>query len=95
VALGDKTTYGLLESDAKYKHIVLITDDDPSMPNDSTIQKLIDNHISVSTITVSPQSDSGKRQGSGHCQDAVGQRSGQGHDAVPAGLWNGADPDQT
>jgi uncharacterized membrane protein len=54
VALGDKTTYGLLASDAKYKHIVLITDDDPSMPSDATIQKLIDNKISVSTVTVYP-----------------------------------------
>ena len=53
-ALGDNTTYGLLASDAKYKHIVLITDNDPSMPTDATIQKLIDNKISVSTITVYP-----------------------------------------
>jgi uncharacterized membrane protein len=54
VALGDKSTYGLIASDAKYKHIVIITDNDPQMPTDATIQKLIDNKISVSSITIYP-----------------------------------------
>jgi uncharacterized membrane protein len=45
---------GLLASNARAKHIVIITDDDPQMPSATTIQKMIDNKISVSTITVYP-----------------------------------------
>jgi uncharacterized membrane protein len=45
---------GLIASTARAKHIVLITDDDPQMPEEDVIQRLIDNKISVSTITVYP-----------------------------------------
>ena len=45
---------GLLASNARAKHIVLITDDDPQMPAGGTIQRLVDNKISVSTITIYP-----------------------------------------
>jgi uncharacterized membrane protein len=45
---------GLVDSNARAKHIVLITDDDPQMPSPATIQKLLDNKITVSTITVYP-----------------------------------------
>lgn len=45
---------GLIDSNARAKHIVIITDDDPQMPSEETIQRLIDHKISVSTITVYP-----------------------------------------
>jgi uncharacterized membrane protein len=45
---------GLIASTARAKHIVLITDDDPQMPSDDTIQRMIENKISVSTITIYP-----------------------------------------
>jgi uncharacterized membrane protein len=45
---------GLIASDARQKHIVIITDDDPQMPSEATIQRCIANHISVSSITVYP-----------------------------------------
>jgi uncharacterized membrane protein len=45
---------GLVASNARAKHIVLITDDDPEMPSEGTIQQLIGAKISVSTITVYP-----------------------------------------
>jgi Ca-activated chloride channel family protein len=51
---GDATSKGLLASDAKQKHIIVITDDDPSMPTEETIQRLIKAKITVSTITVFP-----------------------------------------
>jgi uncharacterized membrane protein len=75
VALGDKTTYGLLASDAKYKHIVLITDDDPQMPTDATIQKLIANKISVSTVTVYPHNPGQVAQGIKELAAKTGGRS--------------------
>ena len=45
---------GLIMSNARAKHIVIITDDDPQMPSGATIQKMIDHKISVSTITIYP-----------------------------------------
>lgn len=51
---GESGHPGLLASNARAKHIVIITDDDPQMPFPETIQKMIDNKISVSTITVYP-----------------------------------------
>jgi uncharacterized membrane protein len=51
---GVKDAPGLIDSTARAKHIVLITDDDPLMPGEDVIQRLIDNKISVSTITVYP-----------------------------------------
>jgi uncharacterized membrane protein len=51
---GDADSRGLIASDARAKHIVIITDDDPQMPTDATIQRCIANKISVSSITVYP-----------------------------------------
>ena len=51
---GGQGSPGLLDSNARAKHIILITDDDPQMPLEGTIQTLLDNKISVSTITVFP-----------------------------------------
>ncbi len=51
---GDSTSPGLIKSDARSKHIIIITDDDPQMPLDPTIQRCKDNKISISTITVYP-----------------------------------------
>jgi len=51
---GKDANPGLLASNARAKHIVIITDDDPQMPTSGTIQRLVDNKISVSTITVYP-----------------------------------------
>ncbi|HEX4056182.1 MAG TPA: hypothetical protein VHX86_18130 [Tepidisphaeraceae bacterium] len=45
---------GLIASNARAKHIVLITDDDPLMPDNALIQRLIDHKISVSAITIYP-----------------------------------------
>lgn len=45
---------GLIASNARAKHIVLITDDDPEMPDNDLIQRLIDDKISVSAITIYP-----------------------------------------
>ncbi|MDP9173578.1 MAG: hypothetical protein M3O30_06900 [Planctomycetota bacterium] len=51
---GDGSSPGLIQSDAKAKHIIIITDDDPQPPSDATIQVCIDNKISISTVTVCP-----------------------------------------
>ena len=51
---GDATSKGLLASDARQKHIIVITDDDPQMPSPATIDRCIKGKISVSTITVYP-----------------------------------------
>ena len=51
---GDSTSKGLLQSDARAKHIIIITDDDPSLPTESTIQECLKNHITISTITIYP-----------------------------------------
>jgi Ca-activated chloride channel family protein len=45
---------GLIASTARAKHIVIITDDDPQMPAEDVVQRMIDNKISVSTITIYP-----------------------------------------
>ena len=51
---GDGTNPGLIDSNARAKHIVIITDDDPIMPDSAEIQRMIDHKISVSTITIYP-----------------------------------------
>jgi uncharacterized membrane protein len=60
---GDGTSPGLLQSDARAKHIIIITDDDPTLPTDATIQTCIDNKISVSTVTVCPHTPGNVAQG--------------------------------
>jgi uncharacterized membrane protein len=44
----------LKRSDARQKHIIIISDGDPQPPKASLYQALIDNKISVSTVTVYP-----------------------------------------
>jgi uncharacterized membrane protein len=51
---GDGTSKGLIADDARSKHIIVITDDDPQMPSDALIEVCKANHITVSTITVYP-----------------------------------------
>jgi uncharacterized membrane protein len=51
---GNGDSRGLIQSDARAKHIIIITDDDPAMPQPDTIQRCIANKISVSSITVYP-----------------------------------------
>ena len=45
---------GLIRSDARQKHIIIISDGDPQPPAQELIQLCVDNRISVSTITVFP-----------------------------------------
>lgn len=51
---GDATSKGLIADDARQKHIIIITDDDPQMPTMATIDRCIKAHITVSTVTVYP-----------------------------------------
>jgi len=51
---GNADSHGLIASDARTKHIIIITDDDPQIPTDATIQRCIANKISISAITVYP-----------------------------------------
>jgi uncharacterized membrane protein len=51
---GNGTSKGLIDDDAAQKHIIVITDDDPTMPSQATIQRCRAAHITVSTITVFP-----------------------------------------
>jgi len=51
---GNGDSRGLIQSDARAKHIIIITDDDPSLPAPATVQRCIANKISISTITVYP-----------------------------------------
>ena len=49
---GGKGTPGLLASDARQKHIIIISDGDPGGPNPTLMQQLLDNKITVSTVQV-------------------------------------------
>ena len=53
-ALGEPGKYGLLDSDARMKHAIIISDGDPQPPTRTVLQKYIDNKITVSTIMVYP-----------------------------------------
>jgi uncharacterized membrane protein len=72
---GDAGHPGLIHSDARAKHIVIITDDDPQMPVPATIQKCIDNKISVSTITVYPHMSGNVAPGIRELAKSTGGRS--------------------
>jgi uncharacterized membrane protein len=52
---------GLLNSDAKQKHVIIISDGDPQRPNAQLVQDYINAKVSVSTVSVYPhdQSDQG------------------------------------
>ena len=43
---------GLVASDARQKHIIIISDGDPGMPSPKLIKDCLDNKISISTVTV-------------------------------------------
>ncbi len=43
---------GLLDSDARQKHVIIISDMDPSPPSNQLLQAYIDNQISISTVQV-------------------------------------------
>jgi uncharacterized membrane protein len=45
---------GLKDSDARQKHVIIISDGDPAAPQQSVIDSYINNKISVSTISVYP-----------------------------------------
>ena len=49
---GNKGETGLVDSDARQKHIIIISDGDPGMPSPRIIKDCVDNKISVSTVTV-------------------------------------------
>jgi len=66
---------GLIASNARAKHIVIITDDDPQMPSGGTIQRIIDNKISVSTITIYPHQPGNVAPGIRELAQKTGGRS--------------------
>ena len=55
VALNGTASHpGLLKSDARQKHIIIISDGDPQRPSQSLIDACIKNKITISTISVYP-----------------------------------------
>jgi uncharacterized membrane protein len=52
---------GLIRSNARQKHVIIISDGDPQRPNDSLVQQYIKAQVSVSTVSVYPhdRSDQG------------------------------------
>jgi uncharacterized membrane protein len=51
---GDGHSKGLIADDAAQKHIIIITDDDPQMPTQATLERCRRAKISISTVTVYP-----------------------------------------
>ena len=47
---------GLAQNDAQFKHVIIISDGDPTAPMQSLIQSYADHKISVSTVSVYPHS---------------------------------------
>ncbi len=45
---------GLLASDASVRHMIIISDGDPSPPTPKLLQRFVDNRVSVSTVAVFP-----------------------------------------
>lgn len=45
---------GLLKSDAATRHMIIISDGDPSPPPPNVLQQFIDNQVSVSTVAIFP-----------------------------------------
>lgn len=45
---------GLLQSDARQRHIIIISDGDPAAPSQALIDQCIANRITISTVTVYP-----------------------------------------
>lgn len=57
---GGKRSKGLVESDARNKHIIIISDGDPVPPSDDLIKLAVDNKITISTVSVYPHDLSDK-----------------------------------
>ena len=59
--LGGKGANGLTQSDARNRHVIVISDGDPAPPKPDLIQACVTNKISISTVSVYPhdQSDQG------------------------------------
>jgi uncharacterized membrane protein len=53
---GDK---GLIDSNAKQKHVIIISDGDPAAPSAALVQEYKDAKVSVSTVSVYPHDTSG------------------------------------
>ncbi len=57
---GRNGTGGLLQSDARQKHIIVISDGDPQAPNATLMQTIKDKKITISTVSVYPHDISDK-----------------------------------
>ncbi len=55
---GGKGSKGMVATDARSKHIIVISDGDPQAPNARLIQQCNDNKISISTVSVYPHDQS-------------------------------------
>ncbi|MEM8875925.1 MAG: hypothetical protein AAGD32_16885 [Planctomycetota bacterium] len=51
---GDGTNPGMVDLDARQKHVIIISDGDPSGPSQRLLQQYVDNKVSISTVTVYP-----------------------------------------
>jgi uncharacterized membrane protein len=49
---------GLIKSDARQKHVIIISDGDPQRPNDALVKQYNDAKVSVSTVAVYPHDTS-------------------------------------
>ncbi len=55
---GGKGGKGLIASDARSKHMIIISDGDPAPPRQDLIQKALSNSITISTVSVYPHDQS-------------------------------------
>jgi len=51
---------GLANSDARQKHVIIISDGDPQAPNQKLMKDYVDAQVSVSTVSVYPHDQSDK-----------------------------------
>jgi len=72
---GNAGQKGLLGTDARNKHIVVITDDDPNPPSAETVQRCKDNKVSISVITVYPHNPGHVMQWTKDVAKATGGKS--------------------
>lgn len=54
---GQGTIRGLKDSDARQKHVIIISDGDPQMPNQALINAYLQHKVTVSTVSVYPHTD--------------------------------------
>ncbi len=55
---GGNNSKGLIASDARSKHMIIISDGDPNPPGPDLIKKAVDNQITISTVSVFPHDQS-------------------------------------